>query len=47
MDRACSTNGEEKGIDIGFGRKAKGKRPLRRFRCRWVDNITMDLTVLG
>jgi hypothetical protein len=23
--------------------KPEGKRPLRRFRCRWVDNIKMDL----
>jgi hypothetical protein len=23
--------------------KLEGKRPLRRPRCRWVDNITMDL----
>jgi hypothetical protein len=24
--------------------KPEGKRPLRRLRCRWVDNIKMDLT---
>jgi hypothetical protein len=23
--------------------KPEGKRPLRRARCRWVDNIKMDL----
>jgi hypothetical protein len=23
--------------------KPEGKRPLRRPRCRWVDNIKMDL----
>jgi hypothetical protein len=23
--------------------KAEGKRPLGRLRCRWVDNIKMDL----
>jgi hypothetical protein len=27
--------------------KTKGKRPLRRPRCRWVDNIKMDLRELG
>jgi hypothetical protein len=25
----------------------EGKRPLRRTRCRWVDNIKMDLRVIG
>jgi hypothetical protein len=23
--------------------KPEGKRPLRRPRCRWIDNIKMDL----
>jgi hypothetical protein len=25
----------------------KGKRPLERPRCRWVDNIKMDLKEIG
>jgi hypothetical protein len=25
----------------------EGKRPLGRPRCRWVDNIKMDLTEIG
>jgi hypothetical protein len=25
----------------------EGKRPLRRPRCRWVNNIKMDLTEIG
>jgi hypothetical protein len=25
----------------------EGKRPLRRPRCRWVDNIRMDLRDIG
>jgi hypothetical protein len=25
----------------------EGKRPLRRQRCRWVDNIKMDLRGIG
>jgi hypothetical protein len=25
----------------------EGKRPLRRPRCRWEDNIKMDLTDIG
>jgi hypothetical protein len=26
-----------------YVRKSEGKRPLGRPRCRWVDNIKMDL----
>jgi hypothetical protein len=28
-------------------RKPEGKRPLGRPRCRWVDNIKMDLREIG
>jgi hypothetical protein len=31
-------------ISVG---KPQGKRPLGRPRCRWVDNIKMDLKELG
>jgi hypothetical protein len=27
--------------------KPEGKRPVGRPRCRWVDNITMDLVEVG
>jgi hypothetical protein len=27
--------------------KSEGKRPLGRTRCRWVDNIKMDLREMG
>ena len=27
--------------------KPKGKKPIWRTRCRWVDNIKMDLRELG
>jgi hypothetical protein len=27
--------------------KAEGKRPLERSRCRWVDNIKLDLLGIG
>jgi hypothetical protein len=27
--------------------KPEGKRPLGRPRCRWVDNIKMDLRKIG
>jgi hypothetical protein len=32
------------GVHIGLVRKPEGKNPLVRPRCRWVDNINMDLT---
>jgi hypothetical protein len=28
-------------------RKPEGKRPLGRLRHRWIDNIKMDLLVIG
>jgi hypothetical protein len=34
--------GEENARKILVG-KSKGKRPLGRPRCRWTDNIKMDL----
>jgi len=30
-----------------FGWKTEGKRLLRRLRCRWEDNIRMDLGETG
>jgi hypothetical protein len=30
-----------------FGWKSEGKRPLGKPRCRWVDNIRMDLREIG
>jgi hypothetical protein len=47
MGRACSTNGgeEEKGsISV---RKLEGKRSIGRPKCRWEDNIRMDLREIG
>ena len=35
--------GEERGVYRVFVGKPEGKRPLGRPRCRWVDNIRMDL----
>jgi hypothetical protein len=31
----------------GFMGKPEGKKPLGRPRCRWVDNIKMDLREIG
>jgi hypothetical protein len=45
LGRACSTNeGEEEVTEVG---KPEGKRPLRRLRRRWVDNIKMVLREIG
>jgi hypothetical protein len=38
--------GEEKCVKV-IGRKPEGKRPLRRPRRRWIDNIKMDLSEMG
>jgi hypothetical protein len=47
MDRACSTNGENKNAcSILFG-KPEEKRPLGRSRRRSVDNIKMALREIG
>jgi hypothetical protein len=47
MDRACNMSGEKRNAYRIFVGKPDGKRPLGRPRCRWVDNIKMDLTKIG
>jgi len=39
--------GEEKGVYRFLVGKPEGRRPLGRPRCRWVDNIRMDLQEVG
>jgi hypothetical protein len=43
MGGACSTNGEKRNVYRILVGQPEGKRPLGRQRCRWVDNIKMDL----
>jgi hypothetical protein len=43
MGRACSTNGEKRNTYRILVGTREEKRPLGRQRCRWVDNIKMDL----
>ena len=38
---------EGRGVHRVLVRKPDGKRPLGRPRCRWEDNIKMDLQVVG
>jgi len=39
--------GEERGVCRVLVGKREGKRPLRRPRSRWVDNVRMDLQEVG
>jgi hypothetical protein len=39
--------GEKKNAYRILVRKPKGRRPLGRPRCRWMDNIKMDLREIG
>jgi hypothetical protein len=43
----CGTNGEKRNVYRLLVGKPKGKRPLGRPRRRWIDNIKMDLLVIG
>jgi hypothetical protein len=43
MGRACSTNGEKKNAWMVLVRKPAGKRSLRILRCKWDDNININL----
>jgi hypothetical protein len=46
MDRACSTNGTKRNLYRILVGKPKGKKPPGRPRCRWLDNIKMDVREL-
>jgi len=43
MGGTCSTYEERKCVYRVLMGKPEGKRPLGRTRCRWEDNIKMDL----
>jgi hypothetical protein len=47
MGGACSANKEEGNARRLLVRKPLGKRLLGKPRCRWVDNIEMDLGEKG
>ena len=44
IGRACSTLGADQKCIYSFSGKSRGKET---FRCRWEDNITMDLREVG
>jgi hypothetical protein len=47
MGGACSSDGVGRGVYRFLVGKPEGKRPLGRPRCRWEDNIKMDLQEVG
>jgi len=48
MGGACSAYGRERrGLYRFVVEKPEGKSPLGRTRCRWKDNIKMDLQEVG
>jgi len=47
MDGTCSTYGERTGVYRVLVEKPEGKRTLGRPRCRWEDNIKMNLQEIG
>jgi hypothetical protein len=47
MGRAHSTNEVKRNACRILTRKSERKRPLGRTKCRWVDNIKMDLREIG
>jgi hypothetical protein len=47
MGGECSTTGGEEECIKDVGGKARRKEPLGRPKRRWVDNIKMDLRVVG
>jgi hypothetical protein len=47
MSRACITIGTKRNASRILVRNPGGKRPLRRPRRRWVDNIKIDLREIG
>jgi hypothetical protein len=40
-------NGEKRNAYMTLVEKPEGKRPLGRPKCRWVDNIKMNLREIG
>jgi hypothetical protein len=47
IGRTRSTYGERRGAYRVLVGKPEGRKPLGRSRCRWEDNIKMDLREVG
>jgi hypothetical protein len=47
VGRACGMHGKGEKSVKGLVGKPKGKRLIRRPKCRWADGITLDLREIG
>jgi hypothetical protein len=47
MGGACSSDGEKRGVYRVLVGKHEGNRPLGEPRCRWEDNLKIDLQEVG
>jgi hypothetical protein len=47
MGGACTTNEGDEECILDIGGEARRKRLLGRSRCRWVNDIKIDLRVIG
>jgi hypothetical protein len=47
MGRACSKNRAKRNVCRILVGKPEGKKPLGRPKCRWVNNIKIDLREMG
>jgi hypothetical protein len=47
MGRTRSTDAEKRKASKLFMRKPDGEKPLGKPRCRWMDNIKIDLVEMG
>jgi hypothetical protein len=47
VSRACGGNWEKRNMYRLLIGEPEGMRPLGRSRCRWVDNIKMDVLGMG
>jgi hypothetical protein len=47
MGCACSTNGKKRNAYKISEGNSEGKGPLERPRCRWVNNMKMNLRDIG
>jgi hypothetical protein len=46
-DRACSRHEENMNVYRILVEKLEGKRPLKKSKCRWEDDIKMDFREIG
>jgi hypothetical protein len=47
MGGTCSANGRGERRVKGFGGETRGKETMGRARCRWEDNIKINLQEVG